>query len=304
MSYLVPRGNKHSKRHGVYAVFVGISFLLHILALSLLFFVYQYDTVVSHITLHKDMPLVKFMPTPAKLPKSSHQATTVAMAKSVAPSPEKKIINQSSPQAVETVKEEKTKGTRAALLTESAKKEKSKKQAVQKNKKKEARNNKADVKSKQVVKEKIKEEKPAKELVVEKKVEQKQLEQTQVPLTVVEPEKNQLVGQNDQMAVVGPTIEQDLEFTIGETIDDPKLLQYYAQLQTAVSDAWKPPVGIADECVCDVLIALDAQGKIKDVKVVKSSGVLIYDIAARNALQEAKLPKWTFGRTITISFKQ
>jgi len=313
MSYLVPRSSMHSKRYAVLFLFIGISALFHGILFALLFFAYQYDTVVSNITLHRDMPVIKFAPSgsaSAKVARAAVQTVYAAKpAQSVQQKPKTATPSVSVAQPIiEEKKVEKSKGTRAAIISGTAQKKAQKKEKVQKDTKKELK--KTSDKIKQTKKDTLS-ALPAqsKETVTEPKAEQsapKILEKNGTPEKITAAQEQALpVAVNSTAVGEGnPEIGDECAFGIGETIDDPRLAKYYAQLQTAVSDSWKPPVGISDECVCDVLVMLDAQGNAKEIKVVKSSGVLIYDIAARNALQDAKMPKWAYGKSITISFKQ
>ncbi len=308
MSYLVPRGKTYSKRYAVLFLFLAASALFHGVLLALLFFVYHYDTVVSGITLHRNMPLIKFAPGGTSKPKSlsvinAPAATVKKSVAAVASKPKATVAPVVTP-PVEEVKKEKPKGTRAALISGKSEKKPVKKDAEKKRKQKEKKE--LLEKSKPIKKENspvVKE--VAKAPVATQKVENP-VATVQETKPVTEPVATTNVSPNEAQVTnqEAPELGQEVEVALGETIDDPKLLQYYIQLQNVVSDAWKPPVGISDECVCDVLVMLDLQGKAKEVKIVKSSGVLIYDIAARNALQDAKMPKWTYGKTITISFKQ
>lgn len=317
MSYLVPRSSMHSKRYAVLFLFIGISALFHGVLFALLFFAYQYDTVVSNITLRKDMPVIKFAPSGSPAPKGARAAIqTVAGTKPVQSVQQKPKTAASSVSVAQPIieekkveKAEKSKGTRAALLSETAQIKAQKKEKVQKDTKKDLKK-----KSEKITQVKKSSQStlpvPSKEVVAEKKVEQpvpKILEKNEIPEKITTTQDHALpVADNLPacMAEGSPEIGDQCAFGIGETIDDPRLAKYYAQLQTAVSDSWKPPMGISDECVCDVLVMLDMQGNPKEIKIVKSSGVLIYDIAARNALQDAKMPKWAYGKSITISFKQ
>ena len=45
-------------------------------------------------------------------------------------------------------------------------------------------------------------------------------------------------------------------------------------------------------------------GKIEDIKIIKSSGVMMFDISVRQAIFAMKMPQWTYGKPFTINFKQ
>ena len=81
------------------------------------------------------------------------------------------------------------------------------------------------------------------------------------------------------------------------------LEEFYALREQVVSH-WAPPGGLSDSCMCEIMMHIDWQGQLKECVIQKSSGVLIYDSVAQAALYEIELPKWTWGKTITIAFKQ
>jgi len=73
-------------------------------------------------------------------------------------------------------------------------------------------------------------------------------------------------------------------------------------LQQELVRVWHPPVGIHDGCQCQLRVAVGSDGAVRNVRVVDSSGVLMFDIAARSALCSAQMPKWTWGTSIDITF--
>jgi len=81
-------------------------------------------------------------------------------------------------------------------------------------------------------------------------------------------------------------------------------LRRNALLQKELVNNWKPPVGTALGTSCELSFYVDNQGNIKKPTVAKSSGIMMYDISARQALFSMKMPQWTHGKTITITFTQ
>ena len=286
---------------------MAASAVFHGVLLALLFFVYHYDTVVSGITLHRDMPLIKFAPAGTSKPKllSVINAPAAAVKKStagVASKPKATVAPVVTP-SVEEVKKEKPKGTRAALISGKSEKKAAKKDAEKKKKQKE----KKDLeKSKSIKKENAPVVKEAVKVPVATQKVENPVATVQETKPVPEPVSTTNVSPNEAQVCNQevPELGQEVAVALGETIDDPRLVQYYTQLQRSLSDVWKPPHGVDQECACEIMVQIDWNGTIQDVKIHKSSGVLIYDIAARTALQDAKLPLWTRGRTITVTFKQ
>ena len=74
------------------------------------------------------------------------------------------------------------------------------------------------------------------------------------------------------------------------------------ELQQVVSQYWKPPVGLRDGLECSLTFMVDADGNATQVVVQKTSGVLVYDMAARMAIAQMQLPSWARGKELSITF--
>ncbi len=77
-----------------------------------------------------------------------------------------------------------------------------------------------------------------------------------------------------------------------------------ALLQKELTNCWKPPIGVPQDCVCQIKVAVNWDGTIKELAVAQSSGILMYDVAARSALYTMKMPSWSKGKSLTVTFKQ
>jgi len=75
-------------------------------------------------------------------------------------------------------------------------------------------------------------------------------------------------------------------------------------LQEELAKCWKRPIGVPHYCVCQIKVVVNWDGIVKKLDVAKSSGVLMYDVAARSALQTMKMPTWSKGKSLTITFRQ
>jgi outer membrane biosynthesis protein TonB len=78
----------------------------------------------------------------------------------------------------------------------------------------------------------------------------------------------------------------------------------YIALQEELNERWKPPVGLAKDLACTVAACVDREGRVADVAVKVPSGVLVYDISARQAVQQMSLPPYAWGREFSIVFRQ
>jgi outer membrane biosynthesis protein TonB len=91
---------------------------------------------------------------------------------------------------------------------------------------------------------------------------------------------------------------------ISHNYREVEALRMQAQLQKEIVQTWKPPIGVSPDCSCDVSFFVTATGTLNHIKMVKPSGVMMFDISARQALCATKMPHWTYGKTLTITFKQ
>ncbi len=78
---------------------------------------------------------------------------------------------------------------------------------------------------------------------------------------------------------------------------------FHTAFQKEIGNKWNPPAGFLG-CKCTVMVAVSWDGAAQAVDIAEPSGVLVYDIAARSALEDVKMPKWAWGKSITIAFKQ
>lgn len=91
---------------------------------------------------------------------------------------------------------------------------------------------------------------------------------------------------------------------ISHNYREVEALRRGAQLQKELVQKWKPPIGVSPECMCEISFCVNTSGGIENLKMVKNSGVVMYDISARQALFAMKMPQWTHGKPLIISFKQ
>lgn len=73
-----------------------------------------------------------------------------------------------------------------------------------------------------------------------------------------------------------------------------------SKIQHAIIQSWTPPVGLEQGISCEMKIVVSADGAADTIEVVKGSGVLVFDMSARAALQEIEFPKEVQGKTIML----
>ncbi|HSW73586.1 MAG TPA: TonB C-terminal domain-containing protein [Candidatus Limnocylindria bacterium] len=81
-------------------------------------------------------------------------------------------------------------------------------------------------------------------------------------------------------------------------------LQMQAEIQQEIERRWRPPVGLAKDLLCQIRVLVDWQGAVQKVAIEQGSGVLIYDVQARNAAREIVFPKAAWGKEIVVHFNQ
>jgi len=263
--------HKNGRNARIWMRFLLISALLHgVLLVGILF---VYSDRVSHYALTMSATLTPAATVVVLAPsKGGTSANAVQSARQVAVSqPTTQIIKQIPPKKSPPVA----------------------KKAVKKKKKMAAPVQKKPVKKSPAVEKK-------KPKVPEKKApELKKVEDTQIKKSVV-PEQQKAANippSENSLAAVPPSD------TIAIAYADARLVHQYTVLQQELSKHWAPPPGVGDDCMCQLTVCLDRAGVVEDVRIEQSSGVLIFDIAARSALLAMQWPVWALASSITITFK-
>jgi TonB C terminal len=89
---------------------------------------------------------------------------------------------------------------------------------------------------------------------------------------------------------------------ISSNFREVEALRRGAQLQKELVQKWQPPIGVAPDCSCELSFSVSKNGTVQQLKTTKTSGVLMFDISARQALCAMKMPQWTYGKPLIISF--
>jgi hypothetical protein len=76
----------------------------------------------------------------------------------------------------------------------------------------------------------------------------------------------------------------------------------YQALYENLSDQWAPPAGVPVTSQCVITVVVDKQGEVEDMLVDNSSGMMVFDLAARSALSEVEFPRFVWGKSITVTF--
>jgi hypothetical protein len=73
-----------------------------------------------------------------------------------------------------------------------------------------------------------------------------------------------------------------------------------SKIQHAIIQSWTPPVGLDQGVSCEMKITVSPDGAAESIVVAKTSGVLVFDMSARTALQQIEFPQEVHGKTISI----
>ena len=106
----------------------------------------------------------------------------------------------------------------------------------------------------------------------------------------------------DIQQTITPVIPENAH--ISNNYRQVEALRMQAQLQKEIVQKWKPPIGVSPDCTCDVSFFVNTNGGVENIKMAKASGVMMFDISARQALCAIKMPHWTYGKILTITFKE
>jgi outer membrane biosynthesis protein TonB len=273
------RKNVH-KRHLLWAKLIMTSSVMHVIALFFLFFVYHdqlsdYALTISRNLLKQDVSILIMQAQMAPRNRSVSRIASVGTRKKVTQSQAK----NPEPKKVEQKKQVQKLPVKTAIVSE-------KKEQISKREQKQ-------------VKPAIKKEQPKPQ--VSQVAQQQKVEPLKQEVSTKE-SSAATQQQSDQQNNVVP--DPDLPIAIDGQEYDAETLLRLAALQQEFARCWKPPVGIPEDCTCQVTVFVATDGKVNDMEMVTSSGILMYDVAARSALQQMELPRWTRGKTLTITFRQ
>jgi len=79
-------------------------------------------------------------------------------------------------------------------------------------------------------------------------------------------------------------------------------LKIQNEIESEVAKHWRAPVGLSKDLACTISVIIDWGGSVKKVTVTKSSGALMFDIAARTAIGKSCIPRSAYGKEVNINF--
>lgn len=81
-------------------------------------------------------------------------------------------------------------------------------------------------------------------------------------------------------------------------------LEVQKLIQQEAQRCWKAPIGVGNDVSCQVMVRVDHNGAIRDITLSQQSGVLMYDVHARQAVSRMQFPRGAWGKEVVVYFKQ
>ncbi len=123
-------------------------------------------------------------------------------------------------------------------------------------------------------------------------VQEQQMNQA-LPQVVQNEQSSELIAQKESETMLDNVIfvgyEQFDECIIG------------SKIQQAIVQNWTSPVGLDHGVTCEMRITVSQEGLADSIEIIKTSGVLVFDMSARSTLQQIEFPKEIHGKTIMIT---
>lgn len=135
-----------------------------------------------------------------------------------------------------------------------------------------------------------------------KKIEEKKPEIKKEEIKELPPMKESIAPTRDI------AIEQE-ENPVGDNVVYVGLQEYEAleiqrQIQEEAERRWKAPPGISSDVACQIVVHVGHDGVVRDITVGQKSGVLMYDVHARQAVSQMTFPRGSWGKEVVVYFKQ
>jgi outer membrane biosynthesis protein TonB len=87
---------------------------------------------------------------------------------------------------------------------------------------------------------------------------------------------------------------------IARSASDAAALTLQCEVQQELLRVWIPPVGVDASISCQIKVVLGADGTLTSLEIIKPSGMRLFDVSARAALQQAVWPRGVWGTTLEL----
>jgi outer membrane biosynthesis protein TonB len=115
---------------------------------------------------------------------------------------------------------------------------------------------------------------------------------------LVEQVKTQPVPEVPQATQLPASIDGPI--MIARSSADATALAVQLEIQEELLRVWRPPVGIDEGISCVLKVTLDTNGVVQTLEIVKPSGIMLFDVSARAALQQAVWPRAFWGTMLEL----
>ncbi|QQR54157.1 hypothetical protein IPH25_04910 [bacterium] len=88
-----------------------------------------------------------------------------------------------------------------------------------------------------------------------------------------------------------------------QLVDQQEQLLRSEYIKNELKRVWNPPVITMNGSECVFTVEVDYSGAVKHVVMEKSSGILMYDVMAQQAVHGIKMPLWAYNTIMTIVLK-
>lgn len=98
-------------------------------------------------------------------------------------------------------------------------------------------------------------------------------------------------------------VSSDGPIIIARSAVEAAAIAVHLEIQNELLRVWHPPIGIDDEITCTVRVIIDKEGTVKSLELTKPSGMLLFDVSARGAIQQAVWPRAVWGTTLELQLQ-
>lgn len=117
---------------------------------------------------------------------------------------------------------------------------------------------------------------------------------------ILEKEDNMLNQKKNESLLPNQAIDEECITVSSQELELLKKIDY---LHKELAHAWHPPAIQKANAACTLELFVNWEGLIETIHITESSGVLIFDAAARKAAYDMHIPEWAKGKSITITLK-
>lgn len=116
------------------------------------------------------------------------------------------------------------------------------------------------------------------------------------------PVSSEIVQSAEELNVNANVSQADLEEPIILGQEEFEAMQIYQSVHAEIAQHWHPPAGLHPQKSVILLATVDGKGTVTKTQLEQSSGVLVYDMAARMAVQQGKFQKELWNQQIRLHF--